>query len=629
MGLFRGYIETKGKKSLTSFKNKTREQLSTYEQVNDLDSFAGVLDTETILVDIDNKKEGKLLFDLVKKENLKCQVRETDKGFHFFFKNTKIKQCYTKTTLARGFTADIKVGCANSYAVLKLEQKIRPIVYDTEVYEEVPKWLYPVKGEYRFGELGEGDGRNNKLFSFIIPLQKLGFDKETIKEYINYINDNVLLKPVTRGELDVILRDESFETDVEESYFYKNNFLFDKFSLALLDRFNIIKINDQLHIYENGVYVNSTKLIEQKMIEIIPLLTRARRQEVLYYLDVLITENSPIADSRYIAFNNGIYDLAEKKLIDFSPSIIMTNKIPHDYNPRAYSALCDKSLNQYACGDKTVRKLLEEVVGYCFYRRNELRRSFLLIGDKANGKSTYLAMIQHLLGEDNCCALDLKEIGDRFRTAAVFGKLANIGDDISGEYIPDLSTFRKVVSGDKITVERKGVDPFEFASYCKFLFSANEIPRTKDPTGSNINRMIIVPFKANFNVNVDGFDPFIKYKLLTEEVMEYLILIGLEGLERVLRTHKFSTNRDMDEEKKEYEKMNNPILSFYEEFNSFENNTIDYSFNKYLMFCTRDNITPMSKITFSKTIRKDYDLDTIVTKVDGKSQRIFIKNKRA
>ena len=624
--LFRGYIETKDKKSLTRFKDKTREQLLTYDQVKDLNEFGAVLDDETILIDVDNKREGKLLFDLVKDLNLKCQVRETTRGYHFYFKNTQIKKCYTGTTLARGFTADIKVGCKTSYAIQKYNGVERPIVYDTEVYEEVPKWLYPVKGDFKFGSLGDGDGRNNKLFSFILPLQKLHFDKDTIKDFIKYINNNILLNPLSNTEIETILRDESFDTNIEPEFFNGKTFLFNVFADELMKRFNIVRINKQLHIYQDGVYVNDPQLIEQKMIEIIPLLSKTKRQEILSYLNILLVNSDvKVADARYIAFKNGIYDIVEDEIIEFDPSIIITNKIPHNYNPKAYSKLCDNTLDKYSVNVKRVRMLLEEVIGYTFYRRNELRKSFLLIGDKANGKSTYLSMIQYLLGEDNTCSLDLKEIGDRFRTATIFGKLCNIGDDISGEYIPDLSTFRKAVSGDKVVVERKGQDPFEFNPYCKFIFSANEIPRTKDPTGSNINRMIIVPFLANFNVSKEDFDPFIKYKLLTEEVAEYLILLGIEGLKRVLKNNKFTTTREMDEELKEYEKLNNPILSFFEDFDDFENNTIEYCFDKYMSFCLKDNYTPMTKQTFSKTVRKEFDLDVKVVKIDGKSQRVFQK----
>lgn len=68
---------------------------------------------------------------------------------------------------------------------------------------------------------------------------------------------------------------------------------------------------------------------------------------------------------------------------------------------------------------------------YCLYRRNELGKAFILIGDKSNGKSTFLHVVKNMLGDKNIASLDLKELGDRFKTAELFGKLANIGDDIS------------------------------------------------------------------------------------------------------------------------------------------------------------------------------------------------------
>lgn len=93
------------------------------------------------------------------------------------------------------------------------------------------------------------------------------------------------------------------------------------------------------------------------------------------------------------------------------------------------------------------------------YRRNELGKAFILIGDKSNGKSTFLHVVKNLLGDQNIASLDLKELGDRFKTAELFGKLANIGDDIGDEFIANASVFKKLVTGDRVNVERKGQDP--------------------------------------------------------------------------------------------------------------------------------------------------------------------------
>ena len=57
----------------------------------------------------------------------------------------------------------------------------------------------------------------------------------------------------------------------------------------------------------------------------------------------------------------------------------------------------------------------------------------------------------------NCC---LSRI--RFKTAEMAGKLANIGDDISDEFIGNSAIFKKLVTGERVSAEQKGRDPFEF-----------------------------------------------------------------------------------------------------------------------------------------------------------------------
>ena len=190
------------------------------------------------------------------------------------------------------------------------------------------------------------------------------------------------------------------------------------------------------------------------------------------------------------------------------------------------------------------------------YRRNELGKAFILIGDKSNGKSTFLHVVKNLLGDQNIASLDLKELGDRFKTAELFGKLANIGDDIGDEFIANASVFKKLVTGDRVNVERKGQDPFEFNNYSKFLFSANNIPRIKDKTGAVQRRLVIVPFDAKFTPNDADFRPFIKDELCEQSSMEYLALLGLQGLKRVLGNAQFTTSSRVQGQLDEYEQNN-------------------------------------------------------------------------
>lgn len=625
--LFKGFVPTKNKKCTMSFKNKTSKELLTYEQVENMKEYAGILDDEVILIDIDNYEQSEILMQIVEDKQLLCRVYETTRGKHFLFKRGNVDRCGTHKTLAIGLESDIKVGCHSSYSILKYNNKPRSIIYDIyedEEYQEIPKWLYTISTNLEFLEMDEGDGRNQSLFNYILTLQSNDFSIDEVRETIHIINNYVLKNPLDESELDTILRDDSFKKPI---FYNKNTFLFDKFAQFLKNNSHIIKVNGQLHIYKDGVYIAGNDIIQSQMIKYIPSLNYTKRQEVLRYLDLIVENKKYMDTSNYICFKNGVYDIVNDELLEFSPDIIVTNKINFNYEPEAYNETLDKTLNKIACNDESIRMLLEEIVGYTFYRRNELRKSFILIGDKANGKSTYLNLISYMLGDDNISALDLADLDSRFKTAEIVGKLANIGDDIGDEFIKNPAIFKKLVSGDRITVERKGLDPFDFNNYAKLLFSANNLPRIKDKSGAVLSRLIIVPFKASFSKNDADYDPYIKYKLRTDDCIEYLIQLGIKGLKRVLENQCFTTSTAVQRELQEYEENNNPILLFFKEHDkqSIANNPTSKAYKSYKEFCIVNNFTPMSQIEFTKTVKKRYNMDVQEKRVNGKRYRVFVE----
>lgn len=624
MQLFKGYVPTKDKKCLLKFKNKSASELQTYEQVKNFPEYAGIIADDVILIDVDDFDQSEILFKIVKDLNLQCRVYKTTRGKHFFFKNGNVETNKVHTKLAIGLEADIKLGIRSSYSILKFNDKEREILYDTEDYETVPKWLTPIKTNYNFISLSDGDGRNQTLFNYILTLQSYDFSEDEAIETIKLINQYVLSDPLDEKELNTILRDDAFKKPI---FFNKGKFLFDKFALFLKNNNHIVRINNQLHIYRDGIYVEGQSEIEAAMIEHISDLNRSKRSEITSYLDILIRKNTKMSDAKYIAFKNGIYNIETNEMLDFSPDYVITNRIDHNFNPHAYSELVDKTFDKLACNDETIRNLLEEAVGYCFYRRNELRKSFILTGDKKNGKSTFLAMLKEVLGDDNTAALDLAELSERFSPASLFGKLANIGDDIGDEFIANPASFKKIVSGDRIKGENKGQKEFFFNPYCKLLFSANDIPRIKDKSGAVLDRLVIIPFDARFSKDDPDFDPYIKYKLIQEDALEYLILLGIKGLRRVLENQAFTKSTKVTKSIKEYEETNNPIQLFFKEVEVDEmiNEPTNEVYRKYTEFCLANTFSAMSNIEFSKQVRKRYGLEIVNKTIKGKKYRIFVK----
>ena len=624
--LYRGYIPLNGKSAAMPFKNKRDDELYTLDQVRHIQGYGGVLAQDTILIDVDESEPAERLLKIVREKELKCRVYKTTRGCHFLFKTGgRVESNKTHTMLAIGIEADIKLGSRASYEALKVDGVPRPLLYDAGTYEVVPKWLTPVTTRIQLYDLDEADGRNNALFSYILPLQAAGMTVEECKETLNIINQYIFKVRLDEHEMATITRDASFE---KQTFFTeRGKFEFDRFAHWLVDTYSIIKIDGRLHIYKDGVYVPDETIIESCMIEEIRTLSDAQRKEVLKYLNILVLNNVKRSDARYIAFNNGIYDIFTDELLGFDPNFIITNKIPFDYNPNAESEIVDKTLNKLACNDTEVRALLEEMVGYCFYTRNELGKAFVLIGDKSNGKSTFLDMVTTALGSENVSSLDMNELDETFKTAELFGKLANIGDDIGDEFIPNSAIFKKLVTGNRVNVQRKFANPFDFNNYSKLLFSANNLPRIKDKTGAVQRRLVIIPFHATFSKNDPDYDPFIRYKLVEPKNIEYLIKCGISGLKRVLENQAFSECAQVNKELRDYEAVNNPITVFMDELEEEDvvNESTRDVYSKYQQYCLADNLQPMGLGEFSKAIKKKFGVEIVDRRVDGKRLRIFVK----
>lgn len=627
--LYCGYVKTKNKESIEKLKDRVK--FSSYEEIKSRDEFAGVLNQKTIMVDVDDSEQSEILMNMVEALQLNCRVYKTRRGKHFVFYNTEIRNNSQHSVLACGLTADIKVGFKCSYEVLKFEGKERFIEWDIEEgqdYQEIPKWLFPLKlsEEYKtdLTKLGEGDGRNQTLFSYILTLQSNGFTVDESRECIRLINQYILKEPLSDDELEVILRDSAFQKPV---FFKRNVFLFEKFAEYLIQTKYMKKINNQLYVYEKDVYRTGFGWIEYAMMEEIPNLNAAKRSEVLKCLDVKIRNNTEVAEPYFIAFRNGVLDIRDDSFQPNSPDIIITNRIGWDYNPNAYDELLDKTLDKIACHDKKLRMVLEEAAGYALFRKNELGKAFFLTGTGSNGKSTYLKILQCMLGEDNVSNLDLKKLSDRFSTVMMFGKLANIGDDISDEFVVDTSLFKKIVTGERIDAEQKGQPKFDFNPYVKLYFSANNIPRMgKGRDWEAIERrMKIIPFNAKFSADDPDYSPYISDKLKSQSSIEYFIKLAIEGVKRVMDKKAFTDCEAIDKEVEEFKKSNNPVLLFIDEYGDegkhVENEPTQKVYDDYIGFCINGGYKAMTKTEFSKAICKALNLTTS----PRKGGRVFVE----
>ena len=415
-----------------------------------------------------------------------------------------------------------------------------------------------------------GDGRNDALSKHVFALGHQHLSEAQIKTIITLANKYILADEMDESELNVILRPETFDKLSDNTFFDDDGkFQTNAFGRYMIEEQNTIFTNGQLCIYDpdRGFYDPNMRLIKHTMIQLFKNIPMNKRNEVYDYLMIEAPQKEQ-SSRRYILFKNGVYDLETKQLLPHSPEYVISNQIPWNYNPNAYSELVDKTLNKLACNDKEIRILIEECIGYCFYRDSKLGKCFILTGEKNNGKSTFIFMLNNLLGDNNYSSVDITNLARELDIASLANKLANIKDDIADNYMDGLnvSLFKQVATGNRCRGKFLYNDPFDFYPYATLIFSANSIPRIKDPTGAVTKRMVIIPFNAVFTKQDPDFDPFINEKLCASECMEYLIKIGIDALINVIIRNGFSNCEAANKEMEIYKVGNDSVLSFILEY---------------------------------------------------------------
>ena len=636
--LFKGYVESVGKKPIHALKDG--EFLKTPPTSGD---YVGILRDDIIQVDFDDEYSASIALKIVNDYKFKCDILKTTRGVHLYFiddgyVNSQSVGLYN----AIGLTSDIGLGKkirAVPLRITKDEEDVRVIDGEqtkitTQVTTErpwiqtysdldpLPSCFRPI-GKHNYN-LQKCDTRNNTLFTYILTLQSHNFSKTEIRYTLKIINKYIFENPLSDKELDVITREDAFS---DELFFNeKGGFLHDRFGNYMLTNCNIILLNNQVHIYtKDGLYSSLKSEFEKVMLSKIPYLKDSQRVEVYKYICLKCTKRAEFSSPKYIGLADSIMDIETGQEFPYSPSFIIGNKINVRYNESAYSEVMDKTLNKVSCNDKEIRMLLEEMIGYTLYRKNSMQVCFILTGEGSNGKSTILNCIKKLLGRENYTSLDLRELEDTFKPAELYNKLANIGDDISSKFLEGSSVFKKCVTGESFMVARKYCDPFQLESYATQIFCANEMPQVKDKSDGFTRRLMIIPFNAKFSYQDADYDPFVEDKLNTDESIEYLLKLALEGLKRVINRNKFTKSEIGEHEKEEYVMSNNNVIEWLSENPKIERESISDVYLAYKVWCTRDGCSPVKKLNFAKEIRKKCGLVSIPRYVDGKTIRVFVK----
>ena len=250
----------------------------------------------------------------------------------------------------------------------------------------------------------------------------------------------------------------------------------------------------------------------------------------------------------------------------------------------------------------------QEILGYLLIPDNRAQKSFVIVGKAGAGKSVLLLVVNKiLLGQENVSNVSWQSLNERFKTAELFGKLANIFADLPTKNIDDNGIFKALVGEDYLTVERKHEHPFSFQPYARLLFSCNKIPKNYgDRSEGFYRRLIIIRFKKAVDEKKKDPDLVNKFEMEADGIFQF----ALEGLRRLMKNNfRFSETQENFDELQAYREDSNSVLSFIKDMCELDANAETgrtEMYNRYKAYCQDSGMSAFSQKSFNGEIEANF-----------------------
>lgn len=193
-------------------------------------------------------------------------------------------------------------------------------------------------------------------------------------------------------------------------------------------------------------------------------------------------------------------------------------------------------------------------------------------GVGGTGKSTFLEVLTKIVGENLVSNVLLDQFGNRFIFANMLGKYLNIGDDNGkNDELQNVGTLKSIITGNRVTIDRKNISPIEVRIFAKQLFATNILPYIDFTDGGIMRRLNIVLMNRVIPSN---------FKLcpLDDEEISHIIYEVLQS-------------KDIEKNENELAITTSPLYRFY-------TTTSLQTYNSYRDFCANYGFRCMNIINF-------------------------------
>jgi putative DNA primase/helicase len=197
---------------------------------------------------------------------------------------------------------------------------------------------------------------------------------------------------------------------------------------------------------------------------------------------------------------NGTLDLERFELLPHDRTQFFTRIAPVVYEPHAACPLWMAFLRRVMGDREELVQYLQRIVGYMLTGETREQCFFVFYGEGANGKSTFLDVLQTLLGdyarptEARTLLTRVNSDGVRNDLAALFGLRVATASEVPRGAKFDESMVKQLTGGDKITARFLFKEYFDFIPQFKLVLAVNHKPGIQGVDEGIWRRIRLIPF---------------------------------------------------------------------------------------------------------------------------------------
>lgn len=344
----------------------------------------------------------------------------------------------------------------------------------------------------------------------------------------------------------------------------------------------------QWHRYDNGVWSPLEEFyIDKEIWAVIKDFERVRRcnnptdsakKSIASYVRVHVSVPEKEIDAwpTLINLQNGIYNLAQDKLLPHAPQWYLTTQLPFEYDPTTPPPPCplwDQYLNTTFVYKKTTTvdpqtvAFAQEAIGYSLTTDTKYQVGFWCQGEGENGKGVLWHVLFALSGQAaTTFNLDLLK-RDPYQTARLAGKRVVLCSEVNvrsnSSAFSENGILKALIAGDVMYARQIRERGFDLIPVAKLWLSMNRQPDISDTSHGFWRRVKSILFNHIFTAK--EVIPDLKEKLTTPDALSHIFHWSLIGLQRLERNRQFTWVKQSEEATAEYKKESNPVALWIED----------------------------------------------------------------